>query len=85
MNSHLQKNRIRGLTTNPAHREADVLLTCGALALLIASLVLVAILSTEMLSAARGYTQGEAPWSKGQKDAIVHLAQYARTRSEAEL
>jgi hypothetical protein len=63
-------------------RRAELALICAALAAVVASLVFVAIVSMEMLSAARGYTQGEALWSKGQKDAILHLARYAQTRSD---
>jgi two-component system, sensor histidine kinase and response regulator len=38
----------------------------------------------DLLSAARGYTQGEALWSKGQKDAVFFLANYAHSRSESD-
>ena len=57
---------------------------CGALAAVVASLAFVAITSMELLSAARGYTQGEALWSKGQKDAMLYLMRYTQTRSDAD-
>ncbi len=68
----------------PRNRRTQLVLICGGLAAVVTSIVLVAALCLEMLTAARGYTQGEALWSKGQKDAILHLARYAQTRSESE-
>lgn len=65
-------------------RPAKLILICGAFAAAVAGLAFVAIVSMQILSAARGYTQGEALWSKGQKDALLYLTQYARTRSEAD-
>ena len=65
-------------------RKAQLVLVCGALAAVVASLALVAIASMELLSAARGYTQGEALWSKGQKDAMLYLMWYTQTRSDAD-
>jgi PAS domain S-box-containing protein len=62
--------------------QRDLWLICGALAFVVGSLVFVAILSMEILSAARGYTQGEALWSKGQKDAALALDLHAHSRSE---
>ena len=38
----------------------------------------------DLLVGARGYTQGEALWSKGQKDAVLFLHRYALSRSEIE-
>jgi signal transduction histidine kinase len=57
---------------------------CGAWLVVIASFAFVAIMCMEMLSAARGYTQAEALWSKGQKDAILNLMRYTQTRSDAD-
>jgi len=65
-------------------RRALLTITCGALALIVAGLALAAVTCMEMLSAARGYTQAEALWSKGQKDATLYLMRYAQTRSEAD-
>ena len=65
-------------------RKTDLAMICGALVAVIASLAGVAITSMELLSAARGYTQGEALWSKGQKDAMLVLIRYAQTRSDAD-
>ncbi|HXI41082.1 MAG TPA: ATP-binding protein [Bryobacteraceae bacterium] len=38
----------------------------------------------ELLEGARGYVQGEAQWSNGQKDAVLYLYRYAHSRSEAD-
>ena len=57
---------------------------CGGLTAVIGSLTCAAITSMDLLSAARGYTQAEALWSKGQKDAVLALTRYAQTRSEAD-
>jgi len=57
---------------------------CGALACVVASLVFFAVVSMELLAGARGYTQGEALWSKGQKDAVLLLHRYAHSRAEIE-
>ena len=69
-------------TAPPNGRRAELVLICAAFAAIVTCLVLVATASMEMLSAARGYTQGEALWSKGQKDAVLNLLRYAHTRSE---
>ena len=66
----------------PNRRRAELVLICAAFAAIVTCLVLVATVSMEILSAARGYTQGEALWSKGQKDAVLNLLRYAHTRSE---
>ena len=65
-------------------RTGHLLLVCGALACIVAGLVFVAGLSMELLVGARAYTQGEALWSKGQKDAVLLLYRYAYSRDEAE-
>jgi PAS domain S-box-containing protein len=44
--------------------------------------VLVAALSIEMMSAVRAYVTGESLYSKGQKDAQIHLLDYAENRKE---
>lgn len=41
-------------------------------------LMLVASISADIMSAVRAYLTGESHWSKGQKDAIFHLTEYAR-------
>ena len=60
---------------------AAILLVCAALAGVVGSLIFVSIVSMELLTAARGYTQGEALWSKGQKDAVLFLSNYAHSQS----
>lgn len=40
--------------------------------------------SLDTLSAIRGYVNGEALWSKSQKDAMYHLARYGKTHSDAD-
>jgi len=47
-------------------------------------MVFLAGLAMDLLVGARGYTQGEALWSKGQKDAVLLLQRYAYSRSEAD-
>ncbi|OLD82870.1 MAG: hypothetical protein AUF67_02725 [Acidobacteria bacterium 13_1_20CM_58_21] len=37
-----------------------------------------------ILSSVRAYTQGEDYWSKGQKEAVISLMQYASSRSQAD-
>jgi PAS domain S-box-containing protein len=59
-----------------------MLLMCAALACVFAGMVFVAGMSMDLLVATRGYTQGEALWSKGQKDAVLLLQRYAHSRSE---
>jgi diguanylate cyclase (GGDEF)-like protein/PAS domain S-box-containing protein len=43
-----------------------------------------AIVSMEILAAARAYVGGEGLWSKAQKDAVAYLTRYARTRDAAD-
>ncbi|MBL8517017.1 MAG: EAL domain-containing protein [Betaproteobacteria bacterium] len=40
--------------------------------------------ATALLSAGRAYVAGESMWSKAQKDAVYHLARYARYRETAD-
>ncbi|AXK40113.1 EAL domain-containing protein [Crenobacter cavernae] len=48
----------------------------------VALLVLLGVLSQNVLTAVRAYVAGESLWSKGQKDAIYYLDQYADTGSQ---
>ena len=73
--------RAARLSHSPG-RSVHLILVCAALASIVASLVFVAGLSMELLVGARGYTQGEALWSKGQKDAVLLLYRYAHSHSE---
>ena len=61
-----------------------LLLICGALACVVTSRVFFAELSMDLLAGARDYIQGEALWSKGQKDAVLLLHRYGDSRSEAD-
>ena len=57
-------------------------MVCGALIVVVGSLVLVSLGAMNLLSASRAYTQGEAIWSKGQKDAILALCRYVQSRDD---
>lgn len=46
--------------------------------------MLVSAFSTDILSAARAYVDGESLWSKRQKDAVIHLMRYADGYGEEE-
>lgn len=48
------------------------------------TLVLLSAFSIDILSAARAYVGGESLWSKGQKDAVIHLMRYADGHDEEE-
>ena len=48
------------------------------------TLVLLSDFSIDILSAARAYVGGESLWSKGQKDAVIHLMRYADGHGEEE-
>jgi diguanylate cyclase (GGDEF)-like protein/PAS domain S-box-containing protein len=70
-------------------RIAEVFPIGGKLFLLIwpflAIVVLLVVLAAEsitILSAGRGYVEGESLWSKAQKESVMHLLRYAHTRSE---
>jgi diguanylate cyclase (GGDEF)-like protein/PAS domain S-box-containing protein len=45
-------------------------------------LVLVTIIVTDILSAARAFVEGESRWSKAQKESVFQLQRYAETYSE---
>ncbi len=46
--------------------------------------MLLSAFSNRYFSAARAYVGGESLWSKGQKDAVIHLMRYADGRDEEE-
>lgn len=56
--------------------------TVGIMAGLIAVELVALAFSIHTLSSVRAYVNGEALWSKGQKDAMYQLATYARTHNE---
>ncbi len=47
-------------------------------------LALISVASVELLSAARAFVGGESLWTKGQKDAVMHLLRYGKSREEAD-
>jgi PAS domain S-box-containing protein len=49
---------------------------------IVALQLLVTVLSIDLMSAVRSYVTGESLYSKGQKDAQLHLVNYAETRRE---
>ena len=51
---------------------------------LTACLVVLAVFSMDLLSAARAYVGGEGLWSKAQKQAVYSLTRYADSRAEAD-
>jgi PAS domain S-box-containing protein len=53
------------------------------LVILMASVLVLAAVGSTVQSGVRAYVGGEGLWSKAQKDAILHLARYMETRSEA--
>ncbi len=60
-----------------------LLATLWPLLAAVAALLLMATLSMEIMSSVRSYVTGESLWSKGQKDAIFYLLEYARNHDEA--
>ncbi len=56
----------------------------GIMAVLIAGELLVLQFAMRTLTAARAMVEGEATWSKAQKDAVLSLQLYQRTRNEAD-
>lgn len=72
-----QKNRFS------IGRKRELRLILPFVAILL-TLVLLSDFSIDMLSAARAYVGGESLWSKGQKDAVIHLMRYAASRDEEE-
>jgi PAS domain S-box-containing protein len=61
-----------------------LLLVCGALACVAASIVFLAGFSMDILGGARKYTQSEGDWSKAQKEAVILLHRYADSGQEAD-
>ena len=49
---------------------------------IVAALLALAIPGIGLLSAGRAYVGGEGLWSKAQKEAVIHLSEYLRSRSD---
>ena len=56
----------------------------GLIVIVIALQTLLGALSIDVLASVRAFVGGESIWSKAQRDAVAHLNEYLRTRSEAE-
>jgi PAS domain S-box-containing protein len=82
LNDPLARDSQAVSSSGDSGRGTSLFLICGALLSVVAGLVFFAILAMDLLSAERGYTQGEAIYSKGQKDAVIALLKYAQSRSE---
>ncbi|MCO4861620.1 EAL domain-containing protein [Cupriavidus sp. WGlv3] len=50
----------------------------------VVALALFSIASLDLLSAARAFVAGESQWSKGQKNAVLHLLRYGEDRDPAD-
>lgn len=50
----------------------------------VVALALFSIASLDLLSAARAFVAGESQWSKGQKNAVMHLLRYGEDRNPAD-
>ncbi len=74
--------KTRGLQSR--RRAAELIALSFALVLIVASLISLAAFSMELLSAVRAYVNGEALWSKNQKEAVLRLVRYARSHSDAD-
>ncbi len=59
-------------------------LVIGPFLIAVVLLAALGIGSAQVLSAVRAYVGGESLWSKGQKDAVFHLAAYTQSRREAD-
>jgi diguanylate cyclase (GGDEF)-like protein/PAS domain S-box-containing protein len=53
-------------------------------AVILLVMLVLSLVCMEILSAARAYVGGEGLWSKGQKDAVMYLTRYVRTRDAEE-
>jgi diguanylate cyclase (GGDEF)-like protein/PAS domain S-box-containing protein len=78
-------------TSRPSLLSAEFLLGPGRLVrviwpflVLTGCLVIIALFSMDLLSAARAYVGGEGLWSKAQKQAVYSLNRYADSRAEAD-
>lgn len=60
-------------------------LSLWTFALMIAILVSIDVFATNILSSVRAYVGGEGLWSKGQKDAVYNLVQYAYSEDPRDL
>ena len=70
------------LTPPPPSRRSAIWPVATVLGSVIGLQVMLAAVSIEVLSAVRAYVTGESLYSKGQKNAQLHLLHYARSRSD---
>ncbi|HEV8262678.1 MAG TPA: GGDEF domain-containing protein, partial [Burkholderiales bacterium] len=65
-------------------RSKRMLLIVSPFLAIVAVLVWLAVVSMDILAAARAYVEGESLWSKNQKEAVFHLIRFAATGSESD-
>jgi diguanylate cyclase (GGDEF)-like protein len=73
--------RIAAPSPTP-NRDRYPLIVAWLFAPVVILLVGLAYYSMELLSAGRAYVGGQAQWIRAQSEAVLHLSQYVRTRSE---
>ena len=64
--------------------DRPIAMAIGALAAVVAILLVVTALAFETLSSARAYAAGEAMWSKAEKSGVAQLLRFAHTRNEGD-
>src|SRR6185437_10514439 len=62
--------------------QKKIYLVVGTMAFLIAGELIVLRYSMRQLSAVRAFVEGEALWSKAQKNALIDLKRYQRSKNE---
>jgi len=79
-----RRSGAAALSAAERFRAGPVMRVIWPFLVLTAGLVAVAVLSMDLLSAARAYVGGEGLWSKAQKQAVYSLGRYADSRAEAD-
>jgi PAS domain S-box-containing protein len=74
----------QSLTRDKRSLTTDLVLLSAAFVWIVTSMVLLSTISIELLSAVRAYVNGEALWSKAQKDSVLFLTRYGQSRAEAD-